>query len=116
MSKLFYDHLIVLEKLEVTLSSYNLAPQEKEEIHHQIEEIVHHRVMSKILDHLHVDYHLEFLEYFSEAPYHAGLLSYLQGKIENIEEIIKEEVQNLETELLGKIQPRKISRKISKRT
>lgn len=115
MTKIFYDNLVVMEKLEVKLSSYDLTSKEKEEIHYRVEEMTHYRVMSRILDHLHLDYHLQFLESFHEAPYHPNLLSYLQGKIENIEEIIKEEIQNLEKELLSEIIPRRTSRKPSKK-
>ena len=90
MSKLFYDHLIELQEVEIELERFEFTPQEKGEIHHQIEESVHYRVMTRILDHLPREHHQEFLERFHQAPYHEDLLTFLKEKVENIEELIKE--------------------------
>lgn len=111
MSKLFYDHLIEFEEIEIELTKFKLAGQEKEEIHQLIEESVHYRVMRRILDHLPAEHHQEFLERFHEAPYHEGVLEFLKEKVENIEELIKEEIASLKKELLEDLQTSKTSKK-----
>lgn len=104
MSRIFYDHLIVFEKIEAKLSSYNFSsPREKEEVHQTIEESVHYRVMTCILDHLPREHHNQFLELFHRTPHHQGLLTFLKDRVENIEELIKEEVKDLEKLLLTDI-------------
>jgi hypothetical protein len=109
MSKLFYDHLIVFEEIEAKLSSYNFSsPDEKEEVHQMIEESVHYRVMACILDHLPREHHNQFLELFHRSPHHPGLLTFLKDRVENIEEIIKKEVKDLEKVLLKDIESAKI--------
>lgn len=111
MSKLFYDHLIVLEEVEIQIASSNLDRKEKGEIQQMIEELVHYRVMAKILDHLPRQHHKEFLKQFHKAPYHEGILQFLKEKLENIEALIKEEILTLEKELLADIKSPKPSSK-----
>lgn len=103
MSRLFYDHLIILEKLEVELALQEFDPQEKEEINQLVEESVHFRVMTRVLNHLPREHHQEFLKVFHQTPYSKDILAFLKGKISDIEEIIKEEVSLLEKELLKDI-------------
>lgn len=111
MSKLFYDHLIEFEEIEIELTKFKLVGQEKEEIHQMIEESIHYRVMRRILDHLPAERHQEFLEWFHEAPYHEDLLTFLKEKVENIEELIKEEISILKKELLADFVTSKSSQK-----
>lgn len=111
MSKLFYDHLIEFEEIEIELTNLKLAGQEKEEIHQMIEESVHYRVMRRILDHLPAEHHQEFLDRFHQAPYHEDLLTFLKEKVENIEELIKEEISFLKKELLSDLKSPKASSK-----
>lgn len=107
MSKLFYDHLIEFEEIEIELTNLKLAGQEKEEIHTLVEETIHYRVARRILDYLPVEHHQEFLERFHEAPYHEDLLTFLKEKVENIEELIKEEISTLKKELLADLKASK---------
>lgn len=103
MSKVFYDHLVVLKEVEVELTSHSFTSGEKHEVHQMIEETVHFRVMGRILDHLPHEHHSEFLELFHKAPYHRGVLDFLKEKVEDIEEAIKDEIMVLEKELLEDI-------------
>lgn len=109
MSKLFYDHLIIIEELEGILRDVE-EPEEKEELHRLVDEIVHHRVLGCILDYLPRVHHEEFLDRFHKAPYDESLINYLQEKTAkeiDIEEKIKEEVGKLKKELLAEIKKRK---------
>ncbi|MBI3289872.1 hypothetical protein HYZ78_00575 [Candidatus Microgenomates bacterium] len=101
MSKIFYDHLIIIEDLEGVVKSD--SHEEREELHQLIDEMIHHRVLGCILDHLPRVHHEEFLEKFHEKPYDESLVNYLQEKTPqdvDIEEKIKEEVAKLKKELL----------------
>ena len=100
MSKLFYDHLIFLEEVEVVLSQHQLDSKDKEKIGAVIEETVHYRIMNRILTHLPKEHHQEFLEKFHQSPYDKNILVFLKEKVENIEDFIKEEIENLKKELL----------------
>jgi hypothetical protein len=100
MTKIFYDHLIILESLELKINGLGLEPEEREELGQLVEETVHFRLMTRILDSLPQEYHQEFLELFHQAPHEESLLKYLQEKVEDIEEIIKKEIKDLEKSLL----------------
>ena len=104
MSKIFYDHLVVLADLEYKMTTLSFKPGEKEKVQHLIEETVHYRVMTKILDHLPKKHHNEFLNLFYEAPHHPKLLEFLKSKVENIEDLIREEINSLEKAFLKDFQ------------
>lgn len=100
MTKIFYDHLIILTDLEIKISGLGLEPEEREELGQLVEETVHYRILTRILDSLPQENHEEFLDFFHQAPYEENLLDYLKEKIEDIEEIIKKEIKDLEQSLL----------------
>lgn len=109
MSKLFYDHLINLEDLEEAMREHALEPEEKEELHQLIDEMIHHRVLGCILDQLPREHHEEFLNRFHNAPHDTRIVVFLQIKTPkevDIEEKILEEVQKLKQELLEEIKRR----------
>ncbi len=104
MSKIFYDHLIVLEEIEAEIKNSAQTEEERHELWQLVDEIVHTRIMENILDRLPGEHHNEFLEKFHAAPHDDGLLDYLKEKIEeNIEELLKEEIGDLAYEILGEI-------------
>lgn len=104
MSKIFYDHLIVLEEVDRQIKDNVETSEEKEELWQVVDEIIHHRVLGCVLDHLPGEYHEEFLGKFHEAPHDESLLDYLNEKIkENIEELIKQEIGGLASEILKEL-------------
>lgn len=104
MSKLFYDHLIVFEEIEVELDQLKLDREEREEVEKLIDELIHHRVLDRILTYLPRHHHAEFLTKFHAAPYDHKLLSYLDARIEaSVEEHVKDEVEKLKEEILQDI-------------
>lgn len=108
MSKIFYDHLIILEDVDKHIKDIAETHEERHELWQLVDEIVHHRVLGCVLDHLPGEHHDEFLGKFHQAPHSPNLLDYLKEKIEdNIEELIKQEIGELATELLQEIQERK---------
>jgi transcriptional regulator of NAD metabolism len=104
MSKLFFDHLINLDDVEIEIKKVTKTQEEREELWQIVDEIIQHRILGCILDNLPEKYHEEFLEKFHDAPYDLGILAFLVEKIgENIEEIIKQEIGGLVYELLVEI-------------
>lgn len=101
MSKIFYDHLIVFEEIEVELDKLELSREEREEIDQLIEELVHHHVVERILDHLPREHHEEFLDKFHAVPHDPALLHYINKRIdESVEVHIKDEMKKLKKEIL----------------
>lgn len=101
MSKLFFDHLIVLEEVDVLVKKTAQTNEEREELWELIDEIVHHKVLDVILGKLPQEHHHEFLEMFHTHPHDESLMDYLKEKVgENIEELIRQEIGGLSSELL----------------
>ena len=104
MTKIFYDHLISLDKVEKVIKKVAQSSEEREELWQTVDEIVHHRVLGCIFDNLPEVHHQEFLEKFHAAPHEDSLLDYLKDKIgENIEGLIRQEIGNLTYEILEDI-------------
>ncbi len=104
MSKLFYDHLIILEEVEAEIKNAAETEEDRHELWQLVDEIVHSKVLESILDKLPGQHHEEFLDRFHKAPHDETLLDYLKEKIgENIEEIIRAEIGNLAFEILQDI-------------
>mgnify|MGYP006969399007 CR=1 FL=1 len=104
MSKIWYDHLIILEEIGEEIDSATETHEEKHEMWRLVDEIVHHKVMHTTLKHLPREHHEDFLGKFHEAPHNEGLVEYLNEKIgKNIEDLIRQEIGDLAFELLEKI-------------
>jgi hypothetical protein len=104
MTKLFFDGMTLLEDVEKEIKKVAKTPEEREELWHLVDEMVHHKVLGSILDRLPETSHKEFMTKFHERPFDNSLVDYLKEKIgENVEEIIKTEVGSLSMELLDEI-------------
>ena len=104
MSKIFYDHLVVLGEVDSEIKNISQNLEEKEELWKLVDDIVNHRLMISILDALPNEHHQDFLSKFYEAPHEETHFDYLNERMEEkIEEIIKREVDNLKEELLREI-------------
>lgn len=109
MSKIFYDHLVVLEEVESKINDISETTEEKQELWELVDRIVNHRVMIAILDRLPLEFHEEFLNFFNEGPHKDSHIDYLNSRSEftedeeKIEEVIEKETKLLEKELLAEI-------------
>lgn len=104
MSKLFFDHLIILDEVYAIVNQTANSQEEKEELWGLVDEIIHHRVFDVILGKLPHKHHHEFLEMFQKRPHDESLIDYLKEKIgENIEELIRQEIGSLGAEILAEI-------------
>ncbi len=80
MSKLFYDHLILLDELFVEIDTLDLTLQEKQQAKKAVDDLVQHRVITFILDMLPHQHHEEFLTQFHAFPHHIKNLTYLEER------------------------------------
>lgn len=105
MSKIFYDKVLNLDKLDREIKKIAKTPEEREEVWQLVDEIVHHKAMGCILDRLPSENHEEFLAMFDANPYsERALFGYLNDKIgQNIEEILEQELGGIAYELLTEI-------------
>jgi len=101
MSKLFYDHLIVIEEINNTLVALELPEEDYNETLSIIDETVHHHVLDVILTHLPNEHHETFLEQLASAPHDKSILIFLNEKSPvDIEEEIAKTIDKLKEELL----------------
>jgi hypothetical protein len=101
MSMLFYDHLIVIDKIEKKIKKVSGSNDEMQELWKYVEELIHARVFDCCLGNLPEEHHNEFLDKFHKAPHDSGLLEYLNQKIgKDVEKLIKVEIKKLSKELL----------------
>lgn len=105
MSKLFFDHLIVLDDVDKQIKKISNSLEEREELWRLVDEIVYHRVFDVIFGRLPKEHHEEFLLKFHKEPHSESLVTYLQHKIsENVEELIKQELGSLSLDILKDIE------------
>lgn len=108
MSKLWYDHLIVLDEVEIEINNLELEQDEKEELHNLIEETLHHRVLSRVLEVLPREHHEGFLKEFKKRPHDGALIDYINERIDDqVEKHISGEISKLKEELLDDLRDHK---------
>ncbi len=101
MSKIFFDHLIVLDDVESEIKNFTDSDDIRHELWHIIDEIVNHRVFDCIFHHLPDEHHHDFLDRFHETPHDDSLMIFIDEKTEeSIEDQIKREMDGLKEELL----------------
>jgi len=104
MSKLFYDHLIILSEVEAEIKDIAETEEERHELWQIVDETINNRVLELLLDKLAEEYHDEFLEKFHEAPYDETIIGFLNEKVqEDIEDLIRKEIENFAQEILQEI-------------
>jgi hypothetical protein len=80
MTKLFYDHLIIIEDILVVLDTKQLSQPDKEKILSLIDEDLHHQIIDIILTYLPKDHHPEFLQKLIHHPYDPEIMKFLIEK------------------------------------
>ncbi len=104
MSRIFYDHLIILTEVEAEIKSVAETEEERHELWHIVDEIIHHKMLEFFLDVLSEEHHHEFLDKFHQVPHDERHIHYLNERTEgDIEELIKKEIRKMESEILKEI-------------
>lgn len=105
MSKLFYDHLIIIEEIIFVLDKHRLSNEERSKFLRLIDETINHHVLDEILTHLPKADHQEFIEKFSSYPHDIGLMNYLKGKTAvDIEKKIMHRASKVKKDLIKEIE------------
>lgn len=104
MSKLFFDHLIIMEEIHMHIDNVAESNAEKEELWQLFDEIINTRIFSLILDHLPNEFHEEFIDRFHKRPHDERHIYWINERTHrDIEGAIREEIKMLEREILGEI-------------
>jgi hypothetical protein len=112
MSKLFFDDWLDLGKLEREIKKVARTYDEKTELWRIVDEIIHHKVIGCVLDHLPSVHHKEFVKKYLDTPHDEKLGDYLQDKIQvDVKVLVREVVALAVTEILNEILPRQKGKK-----
>lgn len=102
--KVFYDHLIVFDDIESEINSLADSTDERHELWHIVDDILHHRVLDFILGHLAEEHHQEYLNHFHKAPHDEILLGYLKHRLgHDFEDLLKQELGSVAVDLLAEL-------------
>jgi hypothetical protein len=105
MSKLFYDHLIVLDDIIIELDKYEIPRGEREKVLDTLDEIIHQYILDTILFHLPQQHHNQFLTDFTQSPHSPSILAFVKEKTRvDIEREIKKTVKSIKKKILQDIQ------------
>lgn len=104
MTKVFYDHLVVIEDIEVEISKHEIETTARAEIMAIVDETLHHHVLTVIFDHLPKEHHERFLTRFAKAPHDETLLSFLkEHTATDMEKVIRDYARKIKREILQEI-------------
>jgi hypothetical protein len=105
MSKLFFDHLLALEEVEVIIKKNFSSKEEKEEHWKLVDEIIIHNALEKVFDNLPKENCGEFLEIFHKCPHdEVYIFKYLNSKTgKDMEEVLRRELKMMGTEILKEL-------------
>ena len=81
MSKIFFDHLIEIEEIEVYIKNISQTHEERIDLWETVDEFVNGRILSLIYDALDEEFHEEFTNIFLDRPYDTAIINYLDGKM-----------------------------------
>jgi hypothetical protein len=105
MSKLFYDHLIVIEEVVFVLHEHKVAKEEQREILRQIDEILHYEIVDVILTHLPQEHHASFLTLLSHAPHDKKTMHFIkEHALVDIEREIIKKANSVKSRVIASIQ------------
>jgi len=96
--KYFYTHLIEVESIIVELDQMNLSDEEKLHLTEIIDSSLHHAVLDAVFSELSDEDKRAFIHYLNESN-HEKIWSFLQEKIENVEDKIKKVADDSKNEL-----------------
>jgi hypothetical protein len=104
MAKLFYDHLVVREEIDIELDKFAIDAEEKAELIELIDQTLHHHVLNVIFNHLPKDKHPEFVKKLHGSPCDLELIDYLKIYAHpEIESKIRDQAAKIKKEIMGEI-------------
>ena len=110
MKKHFYSHLIEIDSIMVSLATLDISAKEKQELILIVESSVHHLVVDTVLSELVEEDKKIFIIHLAKEN-HIGLWTFLNHKIHNVEDKIRQAVSGLVSELHQDIEKTKKQKK-----
>ncbi len=80
MTKLFYDHLIIIEEIVAVLVEHKLSKKEQEEILDLVDQTMHQEILATIMHHLPKDHHERFLIHLHATPGDKKIMEFVKEK------------------------------------
>ncbi len=80
MTKLFYDHLIIIEEVLAMLNKHSIPNNEQREIMELVDLLMHQEILSTILTHLPNGHHEFFLIRFHALPHDKRIIEFINEK------------------------------------
>lgn len=104
MSKLFYDHLIIIEEVVAVLDEHKVKAKDKARILELVDATLQHEILDAIFSYLPGENHDEFLKMFHAAPYDIRLMEYLKDHTAiNIELAILDRANKTKRKVLAEV-------------
>lgn len=110
MNKTFYGHLIEIESVVVELDKLDLSREQKHHLASLVDSSLHHTILDAILSQLKEEDKRVFMQHLTEND-QQKIWKFLNGKIDHIEDKIKNAAEGLKGELLKDIRKSKMERK-----
>lgn len=98
MKRYFYTHLIEIDSVFIELEKLDLSEIEKKQLAHLIDSNLHHHILDAILSELNMEDKKLFMEHLSKEN-EKKIWHFLNAKTDNIEEKIKQAVEELKEKL-----------------
>lgn len=104
MTKLFYDHLIIIEEVVAVLDEHKLHARDKAKILELVDQTLQHEILDVIFTYLPEAKHREFLALFHASPADTKLLQYLKdNSVINMELAILDRANKTKRKLLKEV-------------
>lgn len=94
----FYSHLIEIESIIVELDKLDLSSEQKVHLTSLIDSSLHHTILDAILSELSASDKRVFLNHL-KGKEHSKIWQFLNGRVDNVEEIIKKAAEQLKLQL-----------------
>lgn len=95
----FYSHIIEIESVILKLEEMGLPNEQKIQLAQLIDSTIHQTILDIIFSKLSDEDKKIFIEKLQEDPQDKKLMEFLNSKIENVEDEIKEAIAQLKEEL-----------------
>lgn len=94
----FYSHIIETSSISLALADMDLMKEERKHLIDLAQENLHHAILEAVLSELSEEDKQEFLKLLVNED-HEKIWKLLSGRVENIEDKIKQTAKDLKTEL-----------------
>ena len=104
MSKIFYDKFINSNELDEIIRYTSERSEEREELWRLVDEVIHHRIIGCIFDHLPKNHHQEFMLKLTNKPHDEEIIIFLgESANKDMEKILSIEMDSIVKEILDDI-------------